>query len=209
MDKNRKLMTNGTYALKPRFQLLLAPVLDWLIAQKFSANQITLITAFLCIAYAFLLTWPLTSIFCLYFLPLFLLIRMALNALDGMLATKTATESAVGIVLNEVGDLLSDIFLFGAFIFILPEIDGAWILLLVLCMLIEFVSLAIFMAIGERPILGPFAKSDRALYLGLLALLLIFSGNQIVVSLFIALGILLALLTLWNRLQVLARKDKC
>jgi len=41
-------------------------------------------------------------------LPPVLLLRMALNALDGMLARRTGSESLLGKWLNELGDVISD-----------------------------------------------------------------------------------------------------
>jgi len=41
-----------------------------------------------------------------------LFIRMALNALDGMLAKEYALQSKKGAMLNEMGDVLSDIALY-------------------------------------------------------------------------------------------------
>jgi CDP-diacylglycerol--glycerol-3-phosphate 3-phosphatidyltransferase len=209
MDKNNHFLLTGTYALKSRFQALLIPVRDCLVARGYSANQVTIVTAILCIFYAFLLAWPVSTKICLALLSLFLLLRMALNALDGMIATKTDTKSALGTVLNEVGDVLSDLFLFGAFIVILPAPHWSWLLLMTLNLLIEFVSLSLFMAIGQRPVMGPFSKSDRALYLGILSLLIFgFAGNNMVLSFYISLGILLALATIWNRVKLLARSNE-
>ena len=42
------------------------------------------------------------------YLPPVLLARMALNAVDGMLAREHAMQSALGAILNELGDVLSD-----------------------------------------------------------------------------------------------------
>ena len=198
----------STYLLKSHFQSLLVPVRDKLIALGFSANQITLLTVLLCIVYSALLVWPTTVKFCLILLPIFLFIRMALNALDGMIAAHTHTKSALGVVLNEVGDVVSDFCLFGAFVFLLPLPPWSWFALIFLCFMIEFVSLALFLAIGERPNLGPFAKSDRALYLGLLSLFLVgFPDSIILIYIYTGLGILLALVTIWNRIKLLTQNS--
>jgi CDP-diacylglycerol--glycerol-3-phosphate 3-phosphatidyltransferase len=207
MAKNTRVIALSTYSLKSRFQALLVPVRDRLIALNFSANQTTLLTAFLCIVYAALLVWPPTAMISLILLPIFLFIRMALNALDGMIASHTRTKSPLGVVLNEVGDVVSDFCLFGAFVFLLPPPPWPWLALMVLGFMIEFVSLAMFLAIGERPNSGPFAKSDRALYLGLLSLILIaFPGSTFLIEIFVGVGVLLALVTLWNRSKLIAQE---
>ena len=43
-----------------------------------------------------------------FLLPVILLVRMGLNAVDGMLAREFGQKSRLGAVLNEVGDVLSD-----------------------------------------------------------------------------------------------------
>ena len=44
--------------------------------------------------------------------PIGLLLRMALNALDGMMARTYNMQSKLGEVLNEIGDVISDLFIF-------------------------------------------------------------------------------------------------
>ncbi len=46
--------------------------------------------------------WP------LFLLPLCLFVRMALNAIDGMLAREHGQKSRLGAVLNEIGDVAAD-----------------------------------------------------------------------------------------------------
>ncbi len=201
MAINTRILVTSTYSLKPRFQALLAPVRDRLIVLGFSANQITLLTALLSIVYSALLVWPTTAMISLILLPIFLFIRMAL---DGMIAVHTHTKSALGVVLNEVGDVISDFCLFGAFLFLLPITNWSWLALMMLCFMIEFISLAMFLTIGDRPNLGLFAKSDRALYLGFLSLFLVgFPDIIILIYFYTSLGILFALATIWNRMKLL------
>ena len=44
--------------------------------------------------------------------PVWLFIRMALNAIDGMMARELAMSSNLGAVLNELGDAVSDLSLY-------------------------------------------------------------------------------------------------
>src|SRR5207247_476853 len=48
----------------------------------------------------------------LLILPVWLLLRMALNALDGMMARERHMASSLGMVLNELGDVVSDLALY-------------------------------------------------------------------------------------------------
>ncbi len=182
---------------------MLIPMQNWLVRNHFSANQITLLGCFLSMGYAYLLFWSIHTYILLLFLPVFLLIRMTLNALDGMVATATESQSAMGSVLNEVCDIISDLALFGALSILLPTPVWLWWVLIIFGLLSEFIALAVFQAIGTRPFTGPFGKSDRALYLGLLAVLLaLMPQASFLFYAYIMTGIALALITIWNRLKL-------
>ena len=61
----------------------------------------------------------------LLLLPPVLFVRMALNAIDGMLAREFAQKSALGAVLNELGDVVSDTALYLPFATI-AGVDASW-----------------------------------------------------------------------------------
>lgn len=205
MSQRIRLTELSTYSLKTRFQALLQPVRDALVHNGISANQITLSSAGLCMVYALLLVWPVTQKLFLMLLPIFLLLRMALNALDGMVASSTNTRSSRGLVFNELGDVVSDLSLFTAFVFMLDQFEILWVSVIVLGLMIEFISVVLANATGQRPNQGPFAKSDRAVFLGVFALLLLMAPNQTVIGLYIGFGLVLALLTVSNRLRTISR----
>lgn len=197
-------MSASIYSLKPRFQRLLSPMRDYLVAKNISPNQITLVTCALCIGYALLIAWPLTSKYALLLLPVLLFVRMMLNALDGMVATSTDKQTPLGSVLNELCDVVSDIALFGSFLLLLPESQFMWIFLILSNLLTEFVALAVFQASHHRPHNGPFGKSDRAFYLGIMAIILFFLPKQILlIDCVIFVGCILSLLTILNRLKTI------
>lgn len=156
---------------------------------------------------AFLALSPHTKLL-LVLLPLLMFIRMALNALDGMLAKVTGNKSSMGAVLNELCDVISDLALFSAFLVLLSGVSEMWWILIFLSVLTEFTSLAVFQAIGLRPHSGPFGKSDRAVYLGLFAILLVIlpsaiSSTPTWLILYIVVGIILSIFTIWNRINCL------
>ena len=96
----------SVYQLKPAFQGLLRPLVSWLAAHGISANQITLAALLLsCVQGLAMVLW---SGWPLLLLPLVLLLRMGLNAIDGMLAREHAMKTPLGAFLNELGDVLSD-----------------------------------------------------------------------------------------------------
>jgi CDP-diacylglycerol--glycerol-3-phosphate 3-phosphatidyltransferase len=110
IHKTKEAMIS-VYNIKPKFQQLIKPVMEFLHRKKFTPNHITLIA---------LLGSILTGVFVyldsgwLYLLvvPIYLFIRMALNAIDGMMARAYNQQSALGEVLNELGDVLADLAIF-------------------------------------------------------------------------------------------------
>lgn len=74
------------YALKPRFQALLRPLFGGLAASGITANQVTVAAAVGSIAVALAIVAWINRPAVFLLLPIWLFLRMALNAVDGMLA---------------------------------------------------------------------------------------------------------------------------
>jgi len=183
----------SVYKLKPKFQQLLTPILLFLHRNKISANQIT-VSSVLLSAIIGIIFWNADhSKWFFLSLPVGLLIRMALNALDGMMARKFNQTSTLGEVLNEVGDLVSDVIIFFPLLKFQPESIYLIIIFIVLSIINEFSGLLGKVVGKERRYDGPMGKSDRALILGLYGLLTFFGINISGVSNYIF-GILIALL---------------
>ena len=159
------------YALKPAFQDRLRPLVGRLAAMGVTANGITILAAVLSIAagtaVAVLPGWRSVLIL----IPIVLFVRMALNAIDGMLAREHGQASTLGMYLNEICDVVSDLALILPFAVFAQF--GAWgvVAFAITAMLTEFAGvLGIAAGIG-RNYAGPFGKSDRALGLGVVAAL--------------------------------------
>ncbi|GLS04685.1 membrane protein [Chitiniphilus shinanonensis] len=157
------------YDLKPRFQALLRPLLRGLAGAGMTANQVTLLALLLSLALGVVLAlYPDPLWFLL--LPPFLFIRMALNAIDGMLAREFAQQSRLGALLNEVGDVLSDAALYLPFALLPGAAPAAVVVMVLLANLSEFVGVAGQTIGAPRRYDGPLGKSDRAFALGAYAL---------------------------------------
>jgi CDP-diacylglycerol---glycerol-3-phosphate 3-phosphatidyltransferase len=162
----------SVYDLKPKFQALLRPLCTTLAAQGISANQITIAAALLSLVEGCLVAATRGAAWSLYLLPAVLFIRMALNALDGMLAREFNQKSRLGAVLNELGDVVSDTALYLPFGFvpgIAPVLVG---LVVALAVMTEMAGIVAVQIGAQRRYDGPFGKSDRALFFGAFALAL-------------------------------------
>ena len=163
-------MIPSIYQLKPRFQQCLSPLTGALHHCGISANTVTVAATFACIIYA---DWMLTGSRLAYlFLPLFMLLRMAFNAIDGMLARRYCEQSSLGALLNETGDLVCDAALFLPFA-LLPGVRMDLALGVTFLMLLsEFVGVLALTMGSKRRYDGPFGKSDRAFVFGALGFMI-------------------------------------
>lgn len=160
----------SVYTLKPRFQRLLRPLVQRLAAAGVSANQVTLAAAFgsLLVGAFAAVMYPARGPFLL--IPVWLLLRMALNAIDGMLAREHHQKSRLGAYLNELGDVVSDAALYAPFALI-PAFGAFWIALVVLLSSVSELAGVLGQVVGaSRRYDGPMGKSDRALVFGALGL---------------------------------------
>ena len=189
------------YNLKPKLQKVLNPILIFLHHQKITANQITLSSILLSIIIGIAFWFSdVNSIFFL-FLPVGLLLRMALNALDGMMARNYNQQSKLGEVLNEIGDIISDLFIY--FPLVKFEKHNIYLIVLFICLSIinEFAGI-LGKAISEiRRYEGPMGKSDRAFMVSLYGLISFSFSNLLIYSNYLfSLIIILLLYSTYTRI---------
>lgn len=182
----------SVYKLKPKFQQLLHPLLVWLYKRKVTANQITIVAIMFSLGIG-ILFWEASVIPLFYLvLPIGLLIRMVLNALDGMMAREFGQTTRLGEILNEVGDVLSDVFIFFPLLKYHPESLYLVVTFIVLSVLNEYAGIMGKVLGGQRRYEGPMGKSDRALLMGIYGLLAylgveIHAYSQVIFAIVIAL----------------------
>ena len=192
----------STYQLKSRFQALLRPLAGWLYRVGVSANQVTIGACVISLALgAAALAYPERKyLFLLIFF--WCLLRMAANALDGMLAREFGQASRLGAVLNELGDVISDIALYMPFAFIAGSQPWLVVGVVLLAVLSEFAGLLGAVMSNERGYAGPMGKSDRALVFGMVGLLI---GCGMPVAAFVnwiwMTTLMLLILTIINRVR--------
>ncbi|MDQ6967569.1 MAG: CDP-alcohol phosphatidyltransferase family protein [Mariprofundaceae bacterium] len=190
------------YDLKASFQKLLRPLVGHLAKSGITANQVTVFAMFISmLGGAFIVMVPAES-WPLLLVPLVLFVRMALNAIDGMLAREHNMQSPLGGFLNEIGDVVSDIFLYLPFALLIHVSSILVLTTVLLAMISEMVGVISVQVGASRRYDGPMGKSDRAFVFGSIALTLglgIPAGLWL--NILLSIVVLLLLITINNRMQ--------
>lgn len=156
------------YSIKPRFQALLRPTVGWLCRRGVTANQVTIFTCAASVLIGIGVALNAQQVQWFWLIPVWMLLRMALNAIDGMLAREFGQQSVLGAYLNELTDVVADAFLFLPFA-LLPHFGALGIgMVIVLAVISEMAGVVAAQTGASRRYDGPFGKSDRALAFGVL-----------------------------------------
>lgn len=193
----------GIYGLKPAFRRSLAPLLRALAGVSPNAvSAAAVVVAAGCAA----ALWYAPRIAWLWLLvPLLVFVRLALNALDGMLAQAQGSASKRGELVNELSDRVSDTLILGALALsgAVPLVAGA--AALVGTLLVSYVGILEKAAGGIRNYAGPMGKADRMALLAVVAVLA-FAGLDQAPTWGCWLLAALALVTLANRVRLAWRR---
>ena len=136
-----------------------------------TANQITIFAMIISIFTGLILYAFTNSRYIFFIVPFVLFLRMALNAIDGMLAREHNMKSNLGFILNELGDVISDTAIYLPF----GLINGINIMLISIFVCLSIISemtgvLALFTG-NTRRYDGPLGKSDRAFIISLFSII--------------------------------------
>jgi CDP-diacylglycerol--glycerol-3-phosphate 3-phosphatidyltransferase len=151
----------GLYAAKPWFVRRLARIEDLLVKHDVTADELTVaafVVSICCggfLALGGVLEQPLLWLI----VPPLGLVRLALNALDGSIARRMGSGRPFGIVMNEVGDRLSDVALLAPLALVVEPVLALGAL--VLTLLASVTGLLGASVIGVRLSNGPMGKADR------------------------------------------------
>ncbi len=190
------------YSLKPRFQNLLRPLVKRMAARGITANQVTLAAALVSVLIALLIAWQAAQVWLFALIPVWMLLRMALNAVDGMLAREFGQQSALGAYLNELSDVVADSALYLPFA-LLSGVSTLLVFVVVLmAALVEYAGVLGLMVGASRRYDGPMGKSDRAAIFGVMGAG-VATGlmNSTWLNLILGVTLLLLVYTLYNRVK--------
>jgi CDP-diacylglycerol--glycerol-3-phosphate 3-phosphatidyltransferase len=190
------------YQLKPRFQALLRPSVQRLYERGVTANQVTVSAALVSVLLGVLLAWLAHVTWLFVLIPLWMLLRMALNAVDGMLAREFGQQSKLGAYLNELSDVIADAALYLPFALLAGVSPTLVVLVVISALICEYAGVMGPLAGASRRYDGPMGKSDRAFAFGVLGAGVAFgllsptwiNGLLLVIA-------LLSLYTLYNRVR--------
>ncbi|HTO33978.1 MAG TPA: CDP-alcohol phosphatidyltransferase family protein [Pararhizobium sp.] len=157
----------SVYQLKSRFQAILRPLVNRLAAAGVTANQVTLAAAAISIMLGAVLSLRQDARW-FVLVPIWFFLRMALNAIDGMLAREHGQKSLLGAYLNEMTDVVSDAALYLPFALVAPFSLGWMAAIVFLATMTEFAGVTGAANGRTRRYDGPMGKSDRAVVFGIL-----------------------------------------
>ena len=156
------------YQLKPQFQRRLRPIVVRLARHGATANQVTVTAMALSIAGGTVVGIWHDQPMALLVLPFVLPLRMALNAIDGMLAREHGQAGRLGAILNELGDVVSDSALYLPLALAWPDLAWLVVMVVVTAVIAEMTGVVAVQIGASRRYDGPMGKSDRAAVLGLI-----------------------------------------
>ena len=188
------------YDLKKIFQNLLRPMTKALARTGVTANQVTISAILLSCACGGFIYASTASSLSLLLVPLVLFVRMALNAIDGMLAREHNMCSSLGAVLNELGDVFSDAVIYLPFTVVKAISAEAVVVAVILAVFTEMAGIVAVQIGGTRRYDGPMGKSDRAFVFSCLAILIgvgVPGGMWLTMVLWVIVALLC--LTIFNR----------
>ncbi len=190
------------YKLKPWFQNLLRPICFRIVERGITANNVTIASAILSVITGLLLIFLNYYRALFFILPFFMLLRMALNAIDGIIAKDFNMKTNEGAIYNELCDVVSDTFLYLPFAF-LPEYNSTIVFIVIILSVITEMSGVLAFSIGaERSYVGPMGKSDRAFVFSILAIVVGYGIDPDIYSTpFFLVIILLLIYTIYNRIK--------
>ena len=160
------------YDLKPAFQNLLRPACRALAGAGVTANQVTIAALLLSFVVGALFALNPEAAWAALLIPVWLFLRMALNAIDGMLAREHDMQSELGGFLNELSDVAADAALYLPFALVPGVSPGLIVAVLILSILTEMAGVVSVQVGASRRYDGPMGKSDRAVVFGGLGLVL-------------------------------------
>lgn len=184
------------------FQNLLRPIVGVLHARGITPNQVTVSAMILSIVTGILVLIFKDSSGIFLIIPIVLFVRMALNAIDGIMAKEYDMQTPKGAFLNEMGDVISDAALYLPFTMVASVNSIIVVLFVVVAIFTEMAGVLAQAISNDRRYDGPMGKSDRAVLVGFIALVIGFGVEAgFWTNLLFAVALILAVWTTIRRIS--------
>lgn len=193
----------GIYSTKSKWQKGLEPIVSFCIRHRVPPDVFTYGALTLSLAAGLVLVTAGSNRAWLWLVPPFLILRLVLNLLDGLVARGLGVADALGEVKNEFGDRIADaaIFLgicFGGYAD--PRL-AALAIVLILC--VSYLGILGKAVTGARLYGGVFGKGDRMITLAAFTFYPILTGDLASYNIYLAAAALAACVTILQRLRSL------
>lgn len=157
---------------KPLVQKYLRPPTRMLAAIGVTANQVTVTNILVSLIAAASILLFVDKLWPLFLIPCALIVRFILNHIDGMLAREHNMQTATGLILNELADVISDVVLYLPLALIKGLSPVLIVIVVVLAMLTEITGMLGAVIGADRRQDGPLGKRPRGVAFGVVAFLL-------------------------------------
>ncbi len=148
---------------KPWFQKRLRPTARLLADAGVTANQVTLATMGVSLATGITVLLNLDSAVILWLIPGALLVRLANNHIDGLLAKEHGMKTPFGGILNELSDVFCDAVLYLPLAWVMGISSGLVVLAVFLGLMVEMAGVVAVSVGATRREDGPMSKKPRGI----------------------------------------------
>jgi CDP-diacylglycerol---glycerol-3-phosphate 3-phosphatidyltransferase len=197
------------YAIKSKFQKTLSPIKNLLVKFKIHPTYINFAALFVSILAGYIFYKSSLNFLLLLWIPFLAFVRIALNALDGLVARELKVKNQQwGEVLNEFIDRLSDIsFFLGIAFFGFTNALLVFITLITI-LLVSYLGILGKSAGGKRVYSGLMGKADRMFYLSVAAVLIVIFKNPIIINYLLLFILTLSIITIFQRIYTIKKELK-
>lgn len=197
------------YSIKPEFQKFLSPVMRLFVKLGIGPTAINILALLFSIAGGLAIYCSSFNLMLLSAVPFIAFIRIALNALDGMVARDTkAKNQEFGEVLNEFIDRLSDIAFFLGIAFVSYANAALALSSLACILLVSYAGIVGKAAGGSRQYTGLMGKADRMFWLSAacIAILIFQNLKSEIINGFLWFVLALSIITILMRFSAIKKE---
>lgn len=195
------------YKTKPKFQKILKPIADFLAKLKVHPTYINFAALIVSIIAGFLIYYSSFNLILLLWIPFLAFIRIAFNALDGLVARQMKVKNQkFGEVLNELVDRFSDMAFFIGIAFVAYVNTNLALMVFIFVLLVSYTGIVGKSAGGKRQYSAVMGKADRMFWLSVACVSIVIFKNTEIMNGFLWFALILSIITIIQRF-ILIKKE--